>query len=108
MLEAQKGAAMAEAQLEADVAQIKSMNQDRKRFNDLVMAVAKDATGKDHGKTPKEWREALAGGNKSSKRPSNPSKPTIPEEVPLVYNPAFAPVGFSTQTLTQTRVIEDA
>lgn len=77
MLEAQKGAAMAEAQLEADVAQIKSINQDRKRFNDLVMAVAKDATGKDHGKTPKEWREALAGGNKSRKRPSQTDRKSV-------------------------------
>ncbi len=109
MLEAQKGAAMAEAQLEADVAQIKSINQDRKRFNDLVMAVAKDATGKDHGKTPKEWREALAGGNKSSKRPSQtPEKRTIPEEVPLAYNPMFAPVGFSVQILTRARALEDS
>ncbi len=109
MLEAQKGAAMAEAQLEADVAQIKSINQDRKRFNDLVMAVATDATGKDHGKTPKEWREALAGGNKSSKRPSQtPEKRTIPEEVPLAYNPMFAPVGFSVQILTRARALEDS
>ncbi len=109
MLEAQKGAVMAEAQLKADVAQIESINQDRKRFNDVVMAVATDATGKDHGKTPKEWREALAGGNNSSKRPSRtPQKPTIPEAVPLAYNPVFAPVGFTAQALTQTRVFEDS
>jgi hypothetical protein len=109
MLEAQRGAAMAEAQLEADVAQIKSMNKDRKQFNELVMAAAKDASGKDLGSTPKEWREALAGGNKSSKQPSRtPDKPTIPENVPLAYNPLFAPVGFTAQTLTQTRVYEDS
>ena len=54
MAEAQRGAVMAEAQLEADVAAIKSVNDDRKQFNDLVMAVATDATGKNPGRTPTE------------------------------------------------------
>ena len=72
MAEAQKSAAAAEAQLEADVDQIKSTNTNRKQFNDLVIAAAKDATGKDHGTTPKEWREAVAGANKSSKQPAAP------------------------------------
>ena len=45
---------MAKNQLEADVNMIKSINKERKKFNDLVIAVAKDATGKDGGKTPKE------------------------------------------------------
>jgi hypothetical protein len=108
-MEAQRAAAMAEAQLEADVAQLKSINQDRKEFNDLVMTAATDATGKDHGTTPNQWRAALAGGNKSSKQPSGTSfKPTISEVVPLVYNPVFAPVGLTAQTLTQTRVFEDS
>jgi hypothetical protein len=93
LLEAQRGAAAAAAQLEGDVEIIKSINSDRKRFNDVVMAVAKDATGKDHGPTPKDWRDALAKGNKSPKKP-DPSKPTIGEVVPLAYNPAFVPVNF--------------
>src|SRR5262249_7124265 len=45
ILEAQRGAVMAEAQLERDVAIVKSANADRKRFNDLIMAIAKDAAG---------------------------------------------------------------
>jgi len=107
MLEAQRGAAMAEAQLEGDVALIKSINDDRKRFNNVIMAIAKDATGKDHGRTPKEWREALAAGSGSPKK-ADPSKPTFPEMVPLAYNPTFMPVGFSTRTLTSTRVFVDS
>jgi hypothetical protein len=109
MMEAQRGAVMAQAQLEADVALIKSLNDDRKRFTDLVMAIAKDATGKDRGSTPKEWREALAMGNKSSKRPSKAAvKPTFGEVVPLAYNPLFTPAGFTTRTLTTTRVFVDS
>ena len=69
MAEAQRGAVMAEAQLEADVATIKSINHDRKQYNDLVMAVATDTTGKNPGRTPKEWRDALARRNQSD-RPS--------------------------------------
>ena len=93
-MEAQRGALVAKSQLEADVNMIKSINKERKKFNDLVMAVAKDTTGKDGGKTPKEWRESLAAGNGSSKRPSA-AKRTYGEMVDLAYNPVFAPVGFS-------------
>jgi hypothetical protein len=90
IIEAQKAAIMAQAQLESDVASIQSINQERKTFNDRVMAVAKGATGKDHGSTPKEWRDALAAGTNSSKQPSRtPFKPTFGELVPLAYNPFF-------------------
>jgi hypothetical protein len=73
------------------------------------MSVAKDATGKNRGKTPREWREAIAAGNNSNKQRSQTlSKPTIPETVPLAYNPVYEPVGFTFRTLTQTRVFEDS
>ena len=109
MLEAQRAAAMAEVQLQQDVAIIKSINANRKQFNDLVMAVAKDATGKNYGRSPKEWREALAAGNASPKKAADrPPNPTIPEMVPLVYNAVFMPVGFMARTLTSTRVYVDS
>jgi hypothetical protein len=92
LAEAQRGAVMAEAQLETDVAIVKSVNTARKQFNDLVMAVAKDATGQNRGSTPKEWRDALAGGKNSTRQPP-PHKPTIPEQVALAYNPVFGPSG---------------
>jgi hypothetical protein len=107
MMEAQRGAVVAKNQLEADVNLIKSINKDRKRFNDLVMAVAKDATGKDVGNTPKEWREALAAANGFSQQPS-PAKPTYGEMVALQYNPVFAPVGFTAQTLFKINVYVDS
>jgi hypothetical protein len=63
------------------------------------MAVATAATGKDRGRTPKEWREALAAGNNSSKAPTKtPEKPTFAELVSLDYNPVFAPIGFMSQS----------
>jgi hypothetical protein len=103
LMEAQRGAAMAQAQLEGDVELIKSINADRKRFNDLVIAIAKDTTGKSAGDAPKDWRDALAAGSKSPK-PSAPAKPTFGEMVPLAYNPAFVPVNY---VLSQ-RVIVDS
>jgi hypothetical protein len=97
-MEAEKGALVAKNQLDADVNMIKSINKDRNKFNDLVMAVAMAATGKDGGKTPKEWRETLAAGSGVSKQPTA-AKPIYGEMVALAYNPVFAPVGISTQTL---------
>ncbi len=95
---------MAEAQLEGDVAMIESINEDRKRFNDLIMAAARDATGKDPGRTPKEWREALARGNRSDRPLKFPMKPTFGEMATLVYQPVFAPVGYRDTTLTRVYV----
>jgi hypothetical protein len=105
MVEAQRGAVMAEAQLENDVAAIKSINDDRNQFNDLVMAAATDATGKNPGRTPKEWREALARGNRSDRPSRAPMKPTFGEMATLVYQPVFAPTGYN--TISATRVFVD-
>jgi hypothetical protein len=96
MIEAQQGAVAAQAQLEGDVTLIKSINDVRARFNDLVIAVLKFVTGKDRGRTPKEWRDALAANNQYDKKPS--PKPTLTELVPLAYNPTFGPLQFVTDT----------
>ena len=104
MAEAQRGALMAEAQLEGDVALIKSINDDRKRFNDLVIAVASNATGRNPGRTPKEWREALAMPNQSNRPLKAPMKPTFGEMATLVYEPVFAPIGYRNTTITRVFV----
>ncbi len=96
MIEAQQGAIAAEAQLEGDVALIRSINDVRSKFNDVVIAVLKFVTGKDQGRTPKEWRNALAAKNLYDKKPSQ--KPTLTELVPLAYNPTFGPLQFVTDT----------
>jgi hypothetical protein len=95
MIESANGAAAAQGQLKGDVAALESLNSDRSRFNELVMAVAKDATGKDRGRTPREWREALAAENKYHRDPArNPSKRTVDELVPLTYTPSFGSLTF--------------
>ncbi len=100
---------LAEKQLEADVNLIKSINSDRKKFNELVMKVARDTTGKDGGSTPDEWREILAGGNGVSKQPSrSPTKPTYGEMVALAYNPVFAPVGFTGRSVARINIFADS
>jgi hypothetical protein len=90
MVEAQKGAISAQLQLQADIAQIEALNDARKTFNELVMNVAKDASGKDLGKEPKAWRDALARNGRYRKdRKETPRKPTLDEVVPLAYLPRF-------------------
>ena len=85
------------------MAQVESINDERKAFNELVMAAARGATGKDRGQTPKEWRDGLSAEKKYAKEPARtPKKPTYTEIVPAAYNPTFAQVG------TFTRVIEDS
>jgi hypothetical protein len=84
--EAEKGAVEAGRQLDRDVDMIKLINKERKAFNELVMGVAKAASGKDPGKTPKEWREKVLGKG-FSKPPGD--KPTYPEMAVLDYNPVL-------------------
>jgi hypothetical protein len=103
LLEAQRTAAASQAQLESDVARINSLNDDRKKFNELVIAAMKSATGKDRGRTPKEWRDALALRGRSDRQPSQtPSKLTVDEVAPLAYNPTFAQLGFTTKVVVDT------
>jgi hypothetical protein len=106
--EAQRGALAAEVQLRSDEQQIRTINSARREFNDRVMAVARDASGKDFGVVPKDWRDGLAGVNNQSPRARPSSKATIPELVPLAYNPWFGPSGFFAQTLTRTQVVVDS
>jgi hypothetical protein len=91
LVEARKGAIAAGGQLLNDAARIEALNEARNNFNNLVMQVAKDATGKDLGKTPKEWREARAADPKKYvRRPERtPAKPTLSELALLEYNPVF-------------------
>ncbi len=103
LIEAQRGAVNAKAQLESDVAQIDAINDDLNKFNELVMAVAKDASGKDRGRTPKDWRDALARDNLYAKNPTqDPKKPTFSEVVPLAYNPVFSQLTFATKVVVDT------
>jgi hypothetical protein len=103
IIEAQKGAMVAQAQLQGDVAQIEAINAERNTFNDLVIAVAKAASGKDLGRTPKDWRTALAGEDKYGKQPSRTApKPILDALIPLAYNPAFAQLGFVTRVIVDS------
>lgn len=95
MIEAQQGAARAQVQLQEDINWIEALNTVRNDFNEHVMNVAKDATGKDLGKKPKDWRTALRvrrGYEETSSKA--PEKPTIDDLVPLAYLPQFGHLGF--------------
>ncbi len=99
ILDAQRAAASSQAQLQADVAQIESINEDRGRFNDLVIAVMKDVTGKDRGRTPKKWRDVLALEMKYAKAPAAKPKATIDEMAPMNYTPLFGQLMFTTRII---------
>ena len=102
MMEAQRAAAAAEAQLEGDVAVVKAINAARRRFSELVIAVAAYATGKDRGPTPKDWRAAVKG-EKAEKKYAEEVKPTLNVAVPMAYQPAFAQIFFM-----QVKIVKDS
>jgi hypothetical protein len=112
MIEAQKSAMMAQAQLAGDIAQIDSINEGFRQFNELVMSVAQAATGKSPGRTAKDWRDLLAKGKEGrySPRPrASGVKPTFDEMVPLAYLPDLsATVTRQYQTSFLTKTIVDS
>jgi hypothetical protein len=84
LAQTQLAAEAAQRQLTSDIAAVDQMNESGKRFNDLVMDVAKTTTGKNPGKTEKDWRDLV--GKKDDKYAKKPSpKPTISELVPINY-----------------------
>jgi hypothetical protein len=110
MAEAQRSAMTAQAQLQADVARIDSINESIRRFNELVMTAAQAATGKNPGRTAKEWRDMLAQGKdgRYARRSRPVVKPTIDEMVPLAYVPDLsAAITFQRQTQFVTQTIVD-
>ncbi len=111
MAEAQRSAMFAQVQLQGDIARVEAINQGRHLFNELVMAVAKGSTGKDPGRTPKDWRDMLAKGKDArySPRTRTITKPTFGEMVPLDYVPNLAAsITFQSQTRFTTKTIVDS
>ncbi len=103
MIEAQRAALSAQTQLAGDVTRIETINADRDRFNQLLMGIAKDATGKDPGKTPKDWRESLgARGDRYAGRSQARRIPTLSEVVPPAYIPTFTQATFLIKTVVDS------
>jgi hypothetical protein len=89
---ASMAAAGAQAQLQGDVAAIDGLNKAAREFNGLVMMAARDASGKDLGDKPEDWREAVETKQPKpyAKAPGKlPRKPTYDELVPLAYVPSI-------------------
>jgi hypothetical protein len=90
ILESQRAALSAQAQLQADVGQIEALNKVRKAFNDLVVAALEGATGEQVGDRSKDWKGWLAKRKGyAADPPRTPRKPTLDQLVPLAYNPSF-------------------
>jgi hypothetical protein len=98
LIETQKSAAVAQLQLDGDIAAIEAQNTARKSFNELVLMVVRDATGKDIGTKREEWEAALASPQAYVKKASRNPKPTLAEFVPIAYTPRISPeLTFVTQ-----------
>ncbi len=107
MLQAQQASMVAQGTLANDVAVVEAANEQRRQFNELVMAAAQGAIGADPGKTPKAWRDYLAKKlNKYDKRPAAVQpKPTVTELIPIAFEySVMAQTSFLTSTSTRTYV----
>jgi hypothetical protein len=89
LLEAQRAAFAAQAQLQDDVAQVEAFNDARKKFNERITGVLKVATGKDVGDKPAAWKDWLSGAQKKYPTDQKKPKPTVDQLVTLAYNPTF-------------------
>ena len=103
-VEAQRAAALAESQLENDVAEIEKVNRSIRNTNDRAVAVLTAATGKTLGDDATAWKSWLADlegkgkgtptltGVKLSSTSSSKSKPrkTFDSFVTLAYQPSYS------------------
>ena len=90
--EAVRAAVSSQEQLKQDVAELDALNKQRARFTELVVRVAKDATGKNLGDRPEDWREGLAMNrpyDKAKTATTSPRKPTYDELILPSYVPNF-------------------
>jgi hypothetical protein len=103
MVQAQKTAAMAQQQLDNDVASIKQFNDSLSEINDRVLPVLNDISGLNLGPDPAAWQKwfnNLVGFN--SLQASEP--PTVTQNVPLAYQPEPIPVSSFSGPVSVTRI----
>jgi len=103
MLQAQKTAAMAQQQLQNDVAAIDQFNSSLNEINDRVLPVLNSVSGLNLGPDPAAWQtwlNNLVGFN--SQRASEP--PTVVENVSLAYQPDPIPLGSFSGPISVSRI----
>ncbi len=102
MVQAQKTAAVAQQQLQNDVAAIDEFNTSLNELNDRVLPVLNDVSGLNLGPDPAAWQlwfNNLVGF--TSQQASEPR--TVVENVPLAYKPAPIPLGSFSTPITAVR-----
>jgi hypothetical protein len=104
-LEAQKTAAMAQRQLESDVAAIREYNLGLAEINDRVMPVLRDVSGLDLGPKPLDWQKWYVNlvGYQLNQLQASP-KSTVIEDVPLAYQPQSIPIGSFIGPIATSRI----
>jgi Pretoxin HINT domain/HEAT repeats len=125
MLEAQKGAEVAERQLEDDVAAVDAYNERVHQDNATVLAALGRVTGQSLGESQDSWSRWWTDQQGYAVSRNSTPTPTYVENVPIGYTPQVPPVqlvqgpivevrqhhscfaaGTSVRTLTGTRPIE--
>ena len=94
MLEAQRAAQVAEAQLEADVQAIDAANTSTRESNGRVRDLLATTVGTDQGDDTSAWAKWLTNlfGYAYTSQKATYETPTVTEEVPLAYQPQAAPI----------------
>lgn len=104
-LQAEQAAAVAERQLEGDVAAIQRYNQPIETLNGRITSILEKITGDSQGSDPETWRKwavDLMGYAYIPQRASEET-PTVVEQVPLAYQPQATPiVGVGAPVAAQT------
>jgi hypothetical protein len=100
ILEYEKTAAVAQEQLQGDIAAVDRHNIKVKNSNDRVTQVLRSVSGKDHGVNRERWKAWYIDlkGYAYTPAPEQPC-PTIVEDVPLAYQPQAVPISQYTTNL---------
>jgi Pretoxin HINT domain len=93
ILEYQKSAAVAQQQLQGDIAAVDRYNIDVKNSNDRVTQVLRAISGKDYKVDRERWKAWYIDlkGYAYTPAPEQP-RPTIVQNVPLAYQPQMVPI----------------
>ncbi len=99
VVEANKAAAVAEQQLEADVAPIEEYNKDVQVTNDRLLQVLSGITGSDLDRDQEKWKAWWVNQiGYAYQRPNDVPLPTVVENVPIAYLPSPMPVSLVSQS----------
>jgi hypothetical protein len=101
VVEYEKTAAVAQAQLASDVAMLDAHNSEVERSSGLVAQILRDTTGENLGQDREAWKAWWANQLGYHHSTSSKPRPTLIENVPLAYTPRPTPASSMTSRTTE-------